>query len=254
VRGTSPSPMQKGSGGDDNGRAVRMFDGGPVLHDGTDVHHVFPVLVDGAAQQADECLVGYDLLGDGVGKKTGVDERCRSLYDRWCFYASTWIAEQALAISTGACRIAKGSTANTRVPITASNQSKGENPCRIFPFIYLAILTHLRNHKAYSGNSPGRNKFAFVIRLPTRPRSKSQLCGLNPKFNHIPHSLHLDSPSQYPPFHERDIRVADDDVVKKFDAEQFPALLEPSGDLDVLPTRRRVEGRVVVDQDDRRCR
>ena len=58
--------MQKGSGGDDDGRAVRMFDGGPVLHDGTDVHHVFPVLVDGAAQQADERLVGHDLLGDGA--------------------------------------------------------------------------------------------------------------------------------------------------------------------------------------------
>ena len=67
--------MQKGSGGDDDGRAVRMFDGGPVLHDGTDVHHVFPVLVDGAAQQADERLVGHDLLGDGVDEKAGVDER-----------------------------------------------------------------------------------------------------------------------------------------------------------------------------------
>ena len=52
-----------------------MFDGGPVLHDGTDVHHVFTVLVDGAAQQADERLVGHDLLGDGVDEKAGVDER-----------------------------------------------------------------------------------------------------------------------------------------------------------------------------------
>ena len=67
--------MQKWSGGDDDGRAVRMFDGGPVLHDGTDVHHVFPVLVDGAAQQADERLVGHDLLSDGVDEKAGVDDR-----------------------------------------------------------------------------------------------------------------------------------------------------------------------------------
>ena len=31
--------------------------------------------------------------------------------------------------------------------------------------------------------------------------------------------------SQRPSFHERDIRVADNDVVYEFDAEQFPAFL-----------------------------
>jgi len=51
---------------------------------------------------------------------------------------------------------------------------------------------------------------------------------------------------QKPSFHERDKRVSDDDVVKKLDAEQFPALLEPAGDLDVFPTRCGVQGGMIV--------
>jgi len=66
--------MQKGSGGDD-GCAVRMFDGGPALHNGTDVYHVFPVLVDDSTKKADNCLVRHDLLDHGVDEKAGVDER-----------------------------------------------------------------------------------------------------------------------------------------------------------------------------------
>ncbi len=66
--------MQKGSGGDD-GCAVRMLDGGPALHNGTDVHHVFPVLVDDSTKKADKCLVRHDLLDHGVDENTGVDER-----------------------------------------------------------------------------------------------------------------------------------------------------------------------------------
>lgn len=52
-----------------------MFDGGPALQNGTDVHHVFPVLVDDSTKKADNCLVRHDLLDDGVDEKTGVDER-----------------------------------------------------------------------------------------------------------------------------------------------------------------------------------
>lgn len=67
--------MQKSSGEDDDGRAVRIFDGGPIRHDCTDVRHVFPILVDDAAQHADERLVGHNLLGDGVDEKARVDQR-----------------------------------------------------------------------------------------------------------------------------------------------------------------------------------
>lgn len=66
--------MEKGSGGDD-GCAVRMFDGGPVLHNATDVHHLFPVLVHDSTKKADNCLFRHDFLGDGVDEKVGVDDR-----------------------------------------------------------------------------------------------------------------------------------------------------------------------------------
>lgn len=60
--------MQKGSGGDDDGRAVRMFDGGPVLHDGADVTMSSPSLLT-VPRRADEAPLGHDCLGDGVDEK-----------------------------------------------------------------------------------------------------------------------------------------------------------------------------------------
>ena len=52
--------------------------------------------------------------------------------------------------------------------------------------------------------------------------------------------------SDYSLFRERGKAVTNDDVVEELDAEQFSTLLEPAGDLDVLPARRGVQRRVVV--------
>lgn len=66
--------MQKRPRWDDDDRTVRMLDGGPILHDGTDVDYVLAVLVDRAAQKPHKRLVSHDPLGDGVDEKAGVDE------------------------------------------------------------------------------------------------------------------------------------------------------------------------------------
>ena len=65
--------MQERAGGDDDGGAVGVLDGGAVFHDRANVDHVLTVFVDGAAQEADERFVGHDLLGDGVDEEAGVD-------------------------------------------------------------------------------------------------------------------------------------------------------------------------------------
>lgn len=46
------------------------------------------------------------------------------------------------------------------------------------------------------------------------------------------------------------LAVADDDVVEHRHAHQFARLFQTAGDLPVFPARRRVAGRMVVDQDD----
>lgn len=51
-----------------------MLNRGTIFHDGTNVDYVLAVFVGCAAQQADEGLVGHDLLGDGVDEKSGVDQ------------------------------------------------------------------------------------------------------------------------------------------------------------------------------------
>ena len=66
--------MQKRARRDDDGRAIGMMDGGAVLHDRADVHHVLALGVDRTAQQPDKSLVRHDLLRDGVDQKSCIDK------------------------------------------------------------------------------------------------------------------------------------------------------------------------------------
>jgi len=131
--------------------------------------------------------------------------------------------------------------------MTVLNQSKGENPYRIFPFVYLAILTQLRNDKAYSENIPedsnANSSIGCILSRFLKHNLSGSITNSIKSRTRISRSyqIHLHLTSQHPPFHERDIRVADDDVVQELDAEQFSAFLEPAGDLNVFPARRGVQ-------------
>lgn len=64
--------MQKRTRGDDDGRAIGVMDGGAVLHDRADVHHVLALGIDRTAQKPDKRLVRHDLLRDGVDEESRI--------------------------------------------------------------------------------------------------------------------------------------------------------------------------------------
>ena len=59
---------------DYDGGTARVLDRGPILHDSPDVNHILTLLVYRTAQQANEGLIGHDLLGNGIEEKAGVNK------------------------------------------------------------------------------------------------------------------------------------------------------------------------------------